>query len=157
MRILLATDGSESSAAAVREIARRPFPAGSELKVISVYESPFMPMAEPWMAAEFNHGELEKAERERAHKVVETAAAELRAGGGSCQLKITTEVLAGAPKQVILDEAERFKANLIVVGSHGRGRLERFLLGSISQAVAAHAKCSVEIVRSPNAQAGEVQ
>lgn len=63
-------------------------------------------------------------------------------------MKITTEVLSGSPKRVILEEAEAFGADLIVVGSHGHGALERFLLGSVSQAVALHAKCSVEIVRT---------
>lgn len=46
-----------------------------------------------------------------------------------------------------MEEAEAFNADLIVAGSHGHGGLERFLLGSVSQTVAAHAKCSVEIVR----------
>ena len=53
----------------------------------------------------------------------------------------------GSPKQAILQEAEKFDADLIVVGSHGRGAVRRFLLGSISQSVALHAKCSVEIAR----------
>jgi nucleotide-binding universal stress UspA family protein len=63
-------------------------------------------------------------------------------------LLITTNVINGSPKQVILDEAEEFEADLIMVGSHGRGAIERFLLGTVSQAVALHAKCSVEIVRN---------
>lgn len=53
----------------------------------------------------------------------------------------------GSPKQVILDEAESWVADLIIVGSHGYGAWDRFLLGSVSNAVATHAKCSVEIVR----------
>jgi nucleotide-binding universal stress UspA family protein len=48
---------------------------------------------------------------------------------------------------MILDEAERWGADLIVVGSHGYRAWERFLLGSVSQAVVSHAKCSVEVVR----------
>ena len=63
-------------------------------------------------------------------------------------LFITTAVINGSPRKVILNEAEEFGADLIVVGSHGRGAIERFLLGSVSQAVALHAKCSVEIVRN---------
>ena len=62
-------------------------------------------------------------------------------------LTITTVVIEGSPKSVILKEAETFGADLIVVGSHGSGAVERFLLGSVSHAVSLHAKCSVEIVR----------
>jgi nucleotide-binding universal stress UspA family protein len=48
---------------------------------------------------------------------------------------------------VILEEAERWDADLIVLGSHGYGLWQRFLLGSVSQAVVSHARCSVEVVR----------
>ena len=75
----------------------------------------------------------------------------LRDVGG--EFEITTETVEGSPKRVILDEAERWDAELIVVGSHGRRGLQRFLLGSVSQAVALHAPCSVEIVRAPLVQA----
>jgi nucleotide-binding universal stress UspA family protein len=53
---------------------------------------------------------------------------------------------------VILDEAEKWKADLIVVGSHGYPAWERLLLGSVSQAVVSHAKCSVEVVRVRTAE-----
>jgi nucleotide-binding universal stress UspA family protein len=48
---------------------------------------------------------------------------------------------------VILDCATKWKADLIVVGSHGKNGIQRLLLGSVSEYVATHAKCSVEIVR----------
>ena len=52
-----------------------------------------------------------------------------------------------SPRDAIVEEAERWGADLIVVGSHGYRGPERALLGSVSQAVATQAKCSVEIAR----------
>ncbi len=150
MRILLAIDGSEQSQAAANEIPRRYFPADSEVRVIAVVEPPYLGEG---LDISFYGVEAEKAAREQARAAVEKAAAKLRADQGSRQLNVTTEVLSGSPKRVILEDAEAFDADLIVVGSHGHGALERFLLGSVSQAVALHAKCSVEIVRSPKSGA----
>lgn len=155
MKILLAIDGSEHSEAAVDEIARQHFPADSEVRVISVVE-PYFP--ETFSGEGMNMGlyvEIENTARERARAAVEKAAAKLRADEESRQLNVTTEVMSGSPKRVILEEAEAFGADLIVVGSHGYGMVERFLLGSVSQAVALHARCSVEIVRSPKTQKSE--
>jgi len=58
-------------------------------------------------------------------------------------------VLSGNPKEVILEEAKDWNADLIVVGSHGRRGLKRFLLGSVAEAVAMNAHCSVVVVRGP--------
>lgn len=157
MRILVAIDGSEHSEAAVDEIAHRHSPADSEVRVISVVNPPMPLSAESLATSAGYHGELEKIERERARRAIKKAAARLRKSLEGGSVKITTKVLSGSPKRVILEEAEAFGADLIVVGSHGHGMLERFLLGSVSQAVALHAKCSVEIVRSPNTQTGETK
>ncbi|PKN59600.1 MAG: universal stress protein, partial [Deltaproteobacteria bacterium HGW-Deltaproteobacteria-11] len=62
---------------------------------------------------------------------------------------VTPVILEGQPKEVILDEAENWGADLIIVGSRGHGAVRRFLLGSVSFAVALNAPCSVEIVRRP--------
>ena len=56
-------------------------------------------------------------------------------------------VLVSSPKEIILDEASSWAADLIVLGSHGHRGIDRFLLGSVSEEVAMHAKCSVESVR----------
>ena len=152
-RVLLAIDGSGHSEAAVDEIAHRYYPADSEVRVISIVE-PLMPLSARSLADSAGyHGELEKIERERASSAIEKAAARLRESLDGCSMKITTQVLSGSPKRVILEEAEASGADLIVVGSHGHGMLESFLLGSVSQAVALHARCSVEIVRSPKSGA----
>lgn len=146
MKILLAIDGSTYSDAAVDEVAQHPWPAGSEVKLISAIEPPFIPAAEPWALPPAYIEEIAKAAHDRALATVEGALSKLRAGADKT-LKLTTAMPTGSPKQVILDEAEAWGADLIVVGSHGYGAWDRFLLGSVSNAVATHAKCSVEIVR----------
>lgn len=62
-------------------------------------------------------------------------------------LTVTSEVLVGSPKQLIVDEAERWQADLVVLGTHGHGAPGRFLLGSVAHSVVLHAPCSVEVVR----------
>ncbi len=150
LKILLAIDGSEQSEAAVDEVSRRQFPADSEVRIVSVIE-PQSYLPETFAGEGVNmslYAEVENTAHERARGALMRATDKLRSDDGSRQLKITTQVISGSPKQTILEEAEAFDADLIVVGSHGRGMVERFLLGSVSQAVALHAHCSVEIVRT---------
>jgi nucleotide-binding universal stress UspA family protein len=56
-------------------------------------------------------------------------------------------VPVATPQELILKEAADWGADLIVLGSHGRRGFSRFLLGSVSEAVASHAPCSVEVIR----------
>jgi nucleotide-binding universal stress UspA family protein len=153
MKILLATDGSGHGDAAVDAIARWRYAADSDVRIISVVEPPYV--ADALSGAGVNTSlyiDLENMARERARAAVDKAAGQLRAHEGGLHLNVTTDVLDGSPKRVILEDADTFGADLIIVGSHGHGMLERFLLGSVSQAVALHAKCSVEIVRNPIAR-----
>lgn len=89
-----------------------------------------------------------EAQRQHAEALVAKAAERLRARG----LSVVAAVEQGEPKLKILDVAEEWQADLIVLGSHGRKGLSRFLMGGISDAVARHAGCSVEIVRIRPAQ-----
>jgi nucleotide-binding universal stress UspA family protein len=149
MKILLAVDGSAGSDAAVDEVARRPWPAGSEVKIISVVELLITPTAENWLVPDSYYLKLEKAGQERARDAIDRAEIELRESNKerSAALTLKSEIISGTPKDVILDEAESWGADLLVLGSHGYRGLKRLWLGSVSQAVATHAKCSVEIVR----------
>jgi nucleotide-binding universal stress UspA family protein len=61
---------------------------------------------------------------------------------------LSSEAVLGHPEEVIIGNAKTWEADLVVLGSHGYRGFERFLLGSVSQAVASHAPCSVEIVRT---------
>lgn len=148
MKILLAIDGSDCSAAAVREVARRPWPADTQVRIISVVEPAGPLVAEPYMGVAGYFEEVERINQKQAGEVVARAAEKLNDGG---KLQVATDVLRGSAKGTIVEEAEAWGADLIVVGSHGYRTWERMLLGSVSQMVAAHATCSVEIVRCKKA------
>lgn len=148
MKILLSVDGSAFSDAAVEEVANRPWPSQSEVKVITAAELPVMVGMEPWVPSPDYFEQLQKAIRDAAQDVIDKALLKLSASTDKT-LKISTEIIEGSPGQVIVDEAERWKADLIVMGSRGLGAWNRLLLGSVSSAVVHHAKCSVEIVRKP--------
>jgi nucleotide-binding universal stress UspA family protein len=146
MKILLATDGSDYSKAAVNSVAERPWPEGSEVKIVSVMEIPYAPTTETWVLPDSYYKELERVTKEQAEAAVKYAAERIRSGKAS-GLEITTKITSGSATEVILDEAESWDADLIVLGSHGYSGWRRFLLGSVSHAVATHGHCSVEIVR----------
>src|SRR5688572_16868701 len=154
MKVLVAVDGSTFSEAAIQEVARRPWPKGSELRVLTVTEWPVVVATEPWLVAPSYLEDLEKALGESSNAMIRDALLKLQAIEDKT-LKVTSEIVRGLPKQVILDEAARWGADLIVLGSHGYGAWSRFLLGSVSLAVATHAKCSVEIVKRPERNEGE--
>ena len=146
MKILLAVDGSGYSEAAIEEVIKRPWPRQSEVKIVTAIETPMMVGMglEPWPVNYFN--EVQKSAREAAEAVIESAMRKLKEASEKT-LKISHEIIDGPPSQVIVEEAESWRADLIVMGSRGLGAWNRLLLGSVSSAVVHHAKCSVEIVR----------
>ncbi len=150
MKILLATDASAHSDRAIDAVARQHFADDSEIYVVCVVEH-IVPMAYGMGVVDTTtYDAMEREANDLAQSTIERAAARLRSSGETARFTITTSVLSGSPKHVILNTAESWGADLIVVGSHGYGAVDRFLLGSVSQAVALHAKCSVLIVRTPN-------
>lgn len=143
MKILFATDGSNFSEAAAQFIAKQFRPQDCEIRVLNVVE-PITTAAVPQMASGY-YPELEDQKRD-ARTLVERTAKTLSEAG----FKTFPLVLAGDAKTIILDEAANWHSDLIVLGSHGHKGLGRFLLGSVSEAVARHTCCSVEIVRLPS-------
>ena len=144
LKILLATDGGVCSLRAAASIAERPWPAGTEVRVICVPEA-VMPLLENQISSAAAWEELLALRIAQAQEAVDDTAAVF---AGS-KLAVHTEVPAPmwGPKAVILDQAENWKVDLIVVGSHGRRGFDRFWMGSISEAVALNAPCSVEVIR----------
>lgn len=148
MKILLAIDGSDYSKAAVDELARMPLLSKSKVCILNVYEDPLSttPGAVSFGGNLGNYYEEAMSNaRKSAENIVNNAAESIKDKNDS--LTITTAVVDGNPKSAILEKAQSFGADLIVVGSQGLGALSRFLLGSVSQSVAMHAGCSVMIVR----------
>jgi nucleotide-binding universal stress UspA family protein len=142
-RLLIAFDGSKYAEAAVSQAAGRAWPKGTQARLLAVSEfqlrmgditlalsktlggKPGTQSAWPWM------------ERKMAK-----AAARLEAAG----VKTETTLMIGEPRHSLLSQAKKWDADTILLGSRGISGLQRFLLGSVSAAVAAHAPCSVEIV-----------
>ena len=146
VRLLVAVDGSPGSEAAVQAVSKREWPSGTEISVIAV-EDPSVPLALGSLNPQVTEwiGKAEEGDQEWVRKMVEASAEKLRVAG-----PVTTIVKEGDAKKVLVAEAKHLEADCIFVGSTGfSNRLERFLLGSVSAAVANRAECSVEVVRNP--------
>jgi nucleotide-binding universal stress UspA family protein len=143
MKILLAIDDSKFSKAALNAVlALAPLP-GTEVRVLHVVEPPSVLVARGMGGYSSNLRMVWEAQRRNGEALVKRFAKQLVAEG----LKVTTSVVQGEPRGKIVDVASKWHADLIVVGSHGRHGLERFLMGSVSEAVVHHAPCSVQVVR----------
>jgi nucleotide-binding universal stress UspA family protein len=141
MKILLAIDESEFSQAAIQEVDERLAAHDATVRVLHVVGS-FIPPAAAVLDA---GGSLEGVREDVASRyqaLVDEAAERLKARGLSAE----GVVKDGSPGKVIVEDAKVWGADLIVVGSHGRGGLGRLLMGSVAQYVVDHAQCSVEVV-----------
>jgi nucleotide-binding universal stress UspA family protein len=142
-RTIIGVDGSKESNAAIRHVLRRNWRAGSRFKVIAVEQPANLSIASiaPPLALleQINsYGEI------WMKRMVEHAADLLKEGG----LQVESTLLTGDPTSVLLEEAERWRADTIFLGSTGiTNRFGKLLLGSVSESVVNRAHCSVEIVR----------
>jgi nucleotide-binding universal stress UspA family protein len=155
MKILLAIDGSPCSNVAIEEVARRPWPQKSTVKVLTTFELPLPATPEPWPIPQSYLEQMDRVAKEEARRTVDSAVATL-SSKLSDTMSVDSKIVPGSPSTTILDEAESWGADLIVVGSHSYGAWQRLLLGSVSQTVVSHANCSVEVVRCAMAAKGEV-
>lgn len=149
MKILVATDGSDYSKAAIEKccqiIAK---PDDTSVKIVSVTQIITAVATEPFpFSAHYNY-KANKDLREQAENFVKKAEAAISQTFPDSALRVSTEVLNGSAGKAIVEAAQKWEADLIVVGSHGYGFWDRMLVGSVSQAVVHHAPCSVMIVRT---------
>jgi nucleotide-binding universal stress UspA family protein len=144
LKILLAIDESKFSEAALRMLVAEHDPAKAVVRIVHVVEPVDLPYyPELTVPYPVSLGDIEKRRMDDGRRLVDRAAARLRAAG----FQVETTVRLGQIRSLVVDVARKWHADLIVVGSHGRKGLARVLLGSVSDHVAHHASCSVQIVR----------
>ena len=131
LRILVGLDDSEGAFAAVRAIASRRWPEGTEVLVMTVNDPSL------YRSKDF------EIELNWIEQFQWTAERTLRDAG----LQVTRHRAEGDPKRLLPEKAEAWRADCVFVGSHGTGRLKRALLGSVAASVVSRAHCSVEITR----------
>lgn len=149
MKILLVTDGTEFSDYAIEKVLAMGLCNQNEIKILSVVNFP-VPIGLDPIGGMASYPEMEKTQKDYAEKIVAEAAEMIRREQPA--MFISTEVTVGAPESRIVDIAEEWQADLIVVGSHGYNTWERLLLGSVSSAVVHHAPCSVLVARRSKAE-----
>lgn len=145
MKTLVPIDGSPHSEAAIAEVAGRSWPPGSEIRVVTVIHSAVPLLPDPAFALAATHVEQLHEQREQSGPLLKLAAERVRQSLPGTL--VTTTALEGRPQEVIIAEADEWGADLIVLGSHGRGPRTQALLGSVASSVAAEAPCAVEIIR----------
>lgn len=139
MNLLVAIEDSPDSEACLREVATRPWPNDTQVRVLSVTQT--------FTAAPLPAGGLPPMENElteSARRVAEHGMELLRAHGLNARLRVRH----GGVGAEIVEEAKDWPADLVVVGTHDRGALQRAMRGSIADYVMHHAPCSVEVVRA---------
>ena len=144
MKVLIATDGSEYGKAAVSAAAERPWPPGTNLRVLTVMERPAISyITGGERELDLNYNQLAAEIRSSLEAIAIDAARSLEREG----LTVSHIVKEGVAAEEIIDEAKEWGADLILLGTHGRHGIKRFILGSVARIVATHAPCSVEVVR----------
>jgi len=141
IRLIAGVDGSKGAEAAVDVVAARHWPPGSAARIVAATWRMPLVTSEPTL---LQIAEWVAKENARVTLAVESAERKLQAA----RLLTSVVMREEEPKQLLLSEAENWGADSIFVGARGMGRLERFMVGSVSSAVAARAHCSVEVVRS---------
>jgi nucleotide-binding universal stress UspA family protein len=144
LKVLIPTDGSDCAEKALKSITSRPWPKDSQFRVISCPEFPMLLGDYPFFGGE-QLSDLTQASEDHSREAVQKSTSLLQNSG----LTVQTEVTApkDTPAESIVSAAEIWQADLIVMGSHGKRGFDRLVLGSVSESVAMHAHCSVEVVR----------
>jgi nucleotide-binding universal stress UspA family protein len=144
MKILCAIDGSPGSQQTLQALAKHTWPPGTTIRVLTVAKRVNPSLAE----VEATGQRPIDIQRNLDFLCFETAAAAASQLEAECDwLTCESASLRGNPKSVIVEEARRWNADLIVVGHTDAGRIARLLHGSVARSVVAHARCSVLVIR----------
>lgn len=145
MKILIAYDGSEYANAALRDLRRAGLPSEAEALILSVVELTLpIPPIHAGTAA-LAYAQTLPPGQEVAAETAKQAIEQIWQGHAGWQVKL--ESAAGSPAWVIVQRADEWQPDLLVVGSQGRSALGRALFGSVSQQIVNEARCSVRVGR----------
>jgi nucleotide-binding universal stress UspA family protein len=142
MKILIGLDASNHSERALDFVTRMRWPAGSRVIVLSVLQPVASTVAGAYEPTVIPQENLEGM-RQQLEELVARAEGKMREAGFATEGR----VLAGDPRQSLIEVAQRERADLIVVGSHGRSGIAKMMLGSVSSHIVTHAHCSVLVVK----------
>lgn len=145
IRIMIGFDGSIGSKLAVKEVASRKWGENAEVCLLMAVHS-LVPTAIGRFIPPINEWVKEDIETEKVwvEKMAENSIHLLE----DAKLKVKLDIQEGNPKEVLIEQANKWQADSIFMGAHSySGMIERFLIGSTSAAVAERAGCSVEAIR----------
>lgn len=143
-RIVAGFNGSPAAMRAVESVVSRRWHPDAEVKLLAVADSSVLGAIGRFTPQMTDSLIEEKLAHQWAETLADVALEKLKTAG----IKASLQVAFGHPKEVIAKEAERWNATSIFVGPHcSLNSYERFLIGSVSAALAGRASCSVEIVR----------
>jgi nucleotide-binding universal stress UspA family protein len=142
-RILHPTDFSTASRAALDRAVGLARESHAELLLLHVM-APVMPVVGEGYIPPQTYEAIEAAARKSAQKKIEALAARAR----KASVRVRTLLAEGSAHERILAAAKSQRANLIVMGTHGRSGLARLIVGSVASRVVAGASCPVMTVRS---------
>lgn len=143
MKVLIGVDDSAHAETTLEFVRRMPWPEGTAMIVVSSVQMPFAAYTEAYAPVAVDVGAWLDA-LTKLHQDVATRGARKLADAG---LRAQERVLQGDPREALLEEAKKERADLIVVGSHGRTGIDKLLMGSVATHVVTHSPCSVLVVR----------
>ena len=147
-RIAVAVDGSKTSDKALDEAIKLAREMGSVLLLLHVCEE--MPiMWEPEGMSVIPTQEIIKAIADAGKTLLEARKEKVAGQGVAAETKLV-EIYGGRIGSVISDQAQQWKADLLVVGTHGRKGLDHLLMGSVAEGVSRTASMPVLLVRAIN-------
>lgn len=141
MKVLLATDGSESAMHAQKLIASIPWRAGTRIQVLHVVQDAVASLG-------ISPSPAYTIPLEALRESLDVELAETKRGLSGTGRDVEAKVTVGRPASAIVDEARGISADLVALGSHGRGAVASALLGSVAAEVVDHAPCPVLVARA---------
>jgi len=144
MKIIIGVDDSAYSEAAVHWVKRMSWPRDTKIVVISVARPPVGAYAEVYVPQPSFHEQVMEQEVRFHQELSSRIERTLQTAG------LTTEarVAEGDPRIALIDAAKSERADMIVVGSHGRSGISKLLIGSVASHIVTHAPCTVVVVKS---------